>query len=319
MSGTATERAGAARRAAAVHPPLTVVVVNWNGRDDLDACLRSLEAGGYGSSLRVMVVDNGSRDGSADHVRAHFPQVELIASPDNLRWAGGNNLALRRLRDEGGLRGGWALLLNNDTEVPPGALQTLVAAAAAEPRAWAATPRICYAARPDLLWYDGGEVGAWSGWIRHAGIRRPAAGRPLTPRFVGYGTGCALLVGERALREVGLLDESYHLYGEDTDWCLRLRAAGGQILHVPEAVILHRVSASLGAVSPRKLYLRSRSHVRLLRRHWPPRRRPVLLPAQVGLFLGNAAWHLWHGRPESARALVRGALDELRHAPLPEI
>jgi hypothetical protein len=292
-----------------------VVVVNWNGRGVLEDCLRSLAGSGY-PGLRILMVDNASSDNSVAWTRSRFPQVEVLASAENLRWAGGNNLALRQLASEG-----WpqqqVLLLNNDTVVPEGSLERLTGAVAATPEAWAATPRIVYASDPARAWYDGGRVGSWTGWVRHDGIRRLTGKLPAENRRVEYGTGCALLLTREALARCGLLDTAYHFYGEDADYSLRLRAAGGQILHVPRSVILHQVSVSLGATSPRKLYLRSRSHVRLLRRHWPRHRWPVLLPAQAGFFAGHAGWHLWHGRPGAALALLHGVLDECCGRPLP--
>jgi len=295
-------------------PPLAVLVVNWNGRHVLGDCLDSLLESRY-SPLHVLVVDNASSDGSAAWVRATYPAVEVLEAPVNLRWAGGNNLGLRRLR-AAGHEDAHVLLLNNDTIVPEGSLQRLVQALVEEPRAWAATPRICYADDPARIWYDGGLVGRRSGWVRHAGIRRLAGRRPVTPRFVDYGTGCALLLTPRALRQVGEFDEGFHFYGEDTDYSLRLRAAGGLILHVPRALVLHKVSSALGGGSPRKAYLKSRSHVRLLRRHWPRRRLPGLLPCQIVYYAGLAAWHLWRGRAETARQALLGIIDELRGVPL---
>jgi GT2 family glycosyltransferase len=112
------------------------------------------------------------------------------------------------------------------------------------------------------------------------------------------------------------LDEAYHFYAEDTDYSLRLRAAGGRILHVPRALVLHKVSQALGSGSPRKSYLKSRSHVRLLRRHWPRRQWPGLAVSQTAYYLGLAVWHLWTGRPETARAALQGVIDELRGVPL---
>ncbi len=308
MSPTAASGAGGL-------PSLCVVVVNWNGRGVLEDCLRSLAGCGY-PGLRVIMVDNASTDNSVAWTRSRHPQVEVLVSEENLRWAGGNNLALARLA-----AAGWpedqVLLLNNDTVVPEGSLERLTTALAATPAAWAATPRIVYAADPARAWYDGGLVGTWSGWVRHVGIRQLAGRLPAENRPVEYGTGCALLLSREALQRCGLLDTAYHFYGEDADYCLRLRAAGGQVLHVPRSVILHKVSVSLGVSSPRKLYLRSRSHVRLLRRHWPRRRWPVLLPAQAGYFAAHAAWHLWHGRPGAALGLLQGVVDECRGRPLP--
>jgi len=300
-----------------IPPPLhslAVVVVNWNGRRLLDDCLGSLTASGY-PGLRIVMVDNASRDDSVSFVRHRYPDVEIVVSAENRRWAGGNNLALRRLSGDGG--SDWILLLNNDTIVPGGSLRRLVSAAAADPAVWAATPRICYASAPSRIWYDGGTVGRWTGWVRHDGIRQQAGSRPLQSRYVEYGTGCALLLSRRALRKTGELDEGFRLYGEDTDYCLRLRAAGGRILHVPAALVLHKVSQSLGGDTPGRIYLRSRSHVRLLRRHWHGRQRWTLWPSQLLYHGGHVAWRLWHGQFATALALLQGALDELLDRPYP--
>ena len=304
MSGDASERL----------PTLAVIVVNWNGRDLLPDCIGSLLANGY-DPLRIVLVDNASTDDSLAFCRDAFPSVEIVASPVNTYWAGGNNLGLRHLAEHPGAD--YILLLNNDTVVPEGSLRALVETVQREPRAWAGSPRICYAAEPSRIWYDGGVVGRRSGWVRHAGIRQTAGRRGLDPRFVDSATGCALLLSREAVEFLGELDEDYVLYGEDTDYCLRLREAGGCILHVPRALVLHKVSASTGDASPSKLYQRSRSHMRLLRRHWHGRQRWPLVPGQLAYFLGHAAWHLWHGRIVAAKRLVDGALDELAGRPRP--
>ncbi|MBK7190517.1 MAG: glycosyltransferase family 2 protein [bacterium] len=275
-------------------PPLVVVIVNWNGMAVLRDCLASLRDSRY-HGLRVILVDNGSTDNSVPWTRQHHPGVEIIDAGENLRWAGGNNVALRRLLAEDG--DPLILLLNNDTIVPEGSLHTLARALAADPLAWLATPRICYAADPARVWYDGGVVGRHSGWVRHDGIRKLAGRLDPQPRYVDYGTGCALLMTSEALRRLGLFDESFHFYGEDADYSLRARAAGGRILHVPRSLVLHKVSATLGQESPQRAWLRSRSHVRLMRTHWPRRewpcccrRRPGSLPATWPGTCGTGGW-----------------------------
>ncbi len=295
-------------------PALAVIVVNWNGRDLLPDCIGSLLSNGY-DPLRVILVDNASEDDSVAFCRDAFPSVEIVASPVNTYWAGGNNLGLRHLAE--GPPVDYVLLLNNDTVVPEGSLRVLVEAVDDEPGVWAGSPRICYASEPSRIWYDGGVVGRRSGWVRHAGIRQTAGHRDLEPRDVDFATGCALLLGREALDAAGELDEGFVLYAEDTDYCLRLREAGGRILHVPRSIVLHKVSASIGDATPAKLYRRSRSHVRLLRRHWRGWRRLPLVPSQIAFHLGHAAWHLWHGRPAAAKALVEGALDEIAGRPRP--
>ena len=289
--------------------PLAVVLVNWNGRDVLPDCFASLADARY-PHLRVIMVDNGSADDSVAWTRMHHPSVEIIETGENLRWAGGTNVGLRRLRADA-FRG-HILLLNNDTIVPQGSLGRLVRALEEDPAAWLATPRICYAADPARAWYDGGLVGRWSGWVRHDGIRQLTGNLDPGQRYVEYGTGCALLLRAGVLEKVGELDEGFYFYGEDADYSLRARAAGGRILHVPLSLVLHKVSASLKGDSPRKSWLRTRSHIRLLRKHWPRRSWPLLVPAQAAYLGAHTAWNLWHGRLGSALALWQGVCDELQ-------
>ena len=293
-------------------PSLAVVVVNWNGLSDLPDCLRTLSDTGY-PGLRIIMVDNGSSDDSVAWTTANYPEVEVLATGANLRWAGGNNAALRKLQSES--YPGYILLLNNDTLVPEGSLRRLVQAMAESATAWAATPRICYAADPARVWYDGGVIGRFSGWIKHHGIRKMAGSLNPGQRFVDYGTGCALMLRPGLLNEIGLLDEGYHFYGEDADYSLRITAAGGRILHVPKALVLHKVSSSVGRQSPRRAWLRSRSHVRLLMRHWPRHWWPILAVSQFMFLSGHAIWNLWIGRPDTALAVWQGALDELTGRP----
>jgi len=288
---------------------LAVVVVNWNGLSDLPDCLRSLQDAQF-LELRIIMVDNGSEDDSVVWTRKHYPDVEIIETGENLRWAGGNNVALEILRDENYT--GHILLLNNDTIVPEGSLRRMVDALEDTPDAWAVTPRICYAHNPALIWYDGGIVGRHSGWVHHAGLRKMAGKLDYNRRFIDYGTGCALMIRHEVLHKVGLLDDGYYFYGEDADYSLRLTKAGGRILHVPRAVVLHKVSASVGSDSPRKAWLRTRSHMRLLSKHWPRTTWPVLFITQLCFLGGHSSWHLWNGRMNTAMAIWQGAIDELR-------
>ena len=182
--------------AASERPGLAVIVVNWNGREHLAGCIGSLLECGT-DPLRIVLVDNASADDSVAFCRDAFPSLEIVESDENRYWAGGNNLGLKHLCATDCPE--YVLLLNNDTIVPAGGLDLLVDALEEEPGAWVATPRICYAHEPSLIWYDGGQVGTWSGWVRHQGIRKGAGTRPLERRFIEYGTGCALMLTRTAL------------------------------------------------------------------------------------------------------------------------
>ena len=223
--------------------PLTyVIVVNWNGRDDTLECLASLGRVEY-PLMRVLVVDNGSTDGSQDAIRREYPGVMLLETGSNLRFAGGNNAGIRYALANGAEQ---VALLNNDTTVDPGFLGSMTARMQSTPGAGVVAPKILYSAEPDRLWYAGGEISFWTGTMRHRGIRERDDGRYDEPCETGYATGCCFLTSRNTLERVGLLDESYFMYAEDADWCMRARRAGLRVLYDPQARVWHKVSVSAG-------------------------------------------------------------------------
>lgn len=223
-------------------PVVAIVVLNWNQRELTLQCLASLQAITY-RNCRVIMVDNGSSDGTAEAVRSRFPAVTVLALRRNLGFAGGNNVGMRHAL-EGGAQ--MVLLLNNDTLVEPAFLDHLVERARSEPGAGMVAPKILYHGEPDRIWYAGGVISMWTGTMRHVGIREADGGRFDTPRTVDYATGCCLLVKHEVIERVGMLDESYRIYTEDADWSMRVRRAGYSILYEPGSRILHRVSVSSG-------------------------------------------------------------------------
>ena len=258
-------------------PSLAIVIVSYNTRDLLRDCLRSVGPGGAACALDIWVVDNASRDGSAAMVRAEFPHAHVIDSPRNGGYAYANNLALREiLRTEGtGLRtesmltpaqssilspqsysSDYVLLLNPDTVVPPGALDALVSFLEAHPAVGACGPKLLLgdgsldlACRrsfptPEIAFY------------RMTGLARLF---PHSPRFGRYNmshldsdlqtevdavVGACMLVRGAVVREVGLLDEDYFMYGEDLDWAYRIKQYGWKIMYVPSVTIHHFKRAS---------------------------------------------------------------------------
>jgi GT2 family glycosyltransferase len=245
---------------------LAVVVLNWNGIDDTLALLATLARCRVpdGWSARVMVVDNGSTDGSVARVAAAFPAVETLALPENLRFAGGNNQGIRRALEQGADA---VMLLNNDTEADPALYERLLLALEQDPSAGAAAPLIYFGPPTDLIWYAGGTCNVGLGWVAHRGLRQRDHGQYREVEPTGYLTGCCVLAPRAVWEKVGLLDEGYHLYAEDADWSVRARRAGCSLLFVPTARLWHKVSASSGAASPFKFYQRTRGNLRLLARH----------------------------------------------------
>jgi len=289
---------------------LAVIVLNWNGREDTAALLKSLRACGVpeGWEARVMVVDNGSTDGSVDHLRAEFPEVELLALPENRRFAGGNNAGLAAALAAGADA---VMLLNNDTVADPGLYQGLLEALARDATSGAASPLIDFAEPRDEIWYAGGRLVPALAHASHRGLRSPDRGQYRTVEPTGYLTGCCLLATRAAWEQVGPLDERYFIYAEDADWCLRARAAGFRLLFVPGAKLWHKVSASTGAQSPWKIYQRLRANLTLFARHARGLGRITWLPSFLLQQVALMGWLLLRGQVAAAMAVPRALADAL--------
>ena len=222
------------------HPPVCVIVLNYNGLAFNEACLRSLAGTTY-PAMRLLLVDNGSDDGSVEWVERNRKDVAVLRTGINGGWAAGNNAGIRRaLADEAS----YVWLLNNDTEVEPDCLARLVETAERDARIGLVSPQIrCFADR-ERVWFEGGEVSREALMVRHCELPRFR-----TLRIDGrYVSGCAMLVRRDVFDRVGLIDERFFMYYEDADFCLRASEAGFRSEVVPEAVLYHKVAASSGGV-----------------------------------------------------------------------
>ena len=219
-------------------PSVGIIILNWNGRGDTLACIESLSRLDY-PACRTAMVDNGSTDGSVAAVATRFPEVTLIENGRNLGYAGGNNVGLRWAMAEGL---DYALLLNNDTEVAPDLLRRLVTAAEADTNCGAVGPTIYYWASPERIWSAGGQVNWRNGSTRMMHLNEADTGQlGPSPWRADFVTGCALLIKRTALERVGLLDERFFAYYEETEWCARAGREGLSILQVPEAHLWHKI------------------------------------------------------------------------------
>ena len=247
---------------------LSAVIVNWNTRQLLRDCLTSLLAASEGLAIEVFVVDNASTDGSAAMIRDDFPSVRLIESPANVGFAAGNNLALRQVS------GRHVLLLNSDTLVMGDVLRDAVAWLDAHPAAGVMGPLV--------LNPDGSHQPSCSSFpslrnlaLQLFGITRIA--RLDGYRFTGWdhGTtrrvdvvsGAAMFARRAAMEEVGLLDESFFFYGEETDWCHRFARAGWEVVFVPIPAVTHFGGGSVRALNHRRDVLLTEGTTRLHRKH----------------------------------------------------
>jgi GT2 family glycosyltransferase len=232
-------------------PSVAVVVLNWNGKALTIDCIHSLLEIKT-PDVRITVVDNASSDGSAQAIRNEFgDRVAVIVNDQNLGFAAGNNVGIRAALDQGA---DFVLLLNNDTVVDAGLIDSLLNAFHAAPEAGIAGPKIYYYNPPDQIWFAGGELFFARGLSRHIGIRQTDRGQFDERRDVDYVTGCALMARREVFDTVGFLDPAYVAYYEDADFCVRATTAGFRVVYVPEGKVWHKISASTGGqVSRRKV------------------------------------------------------------------
>ena len=292
-------------------PLLAVVVVNWNGRHLLDACLTSVFEQ-HPAPDRVIVVDNGSTDGSLAHLRTRWPQVVALDAASNLGFSGGNNLGIRDALAAGAE---YVLLLNNDAQLLPGALGELLAGLLeAGPAVWAAAPKILYRANPDVIWSAGGRFDWWRGLSVDRGWNERDRGQYDRPELVEFANACCLLVRERIFGEVGLLDQEYFMYFEDSELSARAGRSGARVAYRPAARVLHDVQGSSGGTgtgsSAAALYYWTRNRSRFISRNVRgPGRRLAAHAYVLGTRAVRMAQAALAGRPHEVRLIARALVD----------
>ena len=303
---------------------LTIIIVSWNVRDLLSRCLHSLVAeaspSGQDLSLRVggslveiVVVDNASADGSAEMIRAEFPQVRLLVNDDNRGFAAASNqgLALSRGRQ--------LLLLNPDTEVLGDALPAMLRYVDAHPAVGALGPRLCYpdgslqSSRRRFPTFATGLVEStvvqeW--WGDNRILRRYyMADTPddaIQP--VDWVVGACLLVRRETYEQVGGLDEGFFMYSEEMDWCHRIKDAGWEVVYLPTATVVHHEGKSSEQVVPaRHIHFQS-SKVRYFRKHHGAFQSGMLRRFLLSTYVYQIGreglkWLLGHKRPMRAERI----------------
>lgn len=269
---------------------VAIVVLNWNGWQDTLACVASLQALDY-ANFHIVLVDNGSTDGSEAQLRHALPTVELLQTGANLGFGGGCNVGIRHALAAGA---DYVWLVNSDATVDPGALTALVRKSEEHPAIGAVGSVLldADAAARVQLW-GGGRVGLWLGRSVHCRSAGTA---------IDFVSGASMLLRRASMEQVGLFDDaSFFMYWEDTDLGFRLRKAGWTLATAADSKIWHKQSASLGLGNPLLDEYATRSCVRFLRRHAP-------IPSiSVGLMLVRmVVKRILIGRPDRLRAVIRG-------------
>jgi N-acetylglucosaminyl-diphospho-decaprenol L-rhamnosyltransferase len=250
---------------------LSIVIVSFNARAELERCLDSLREHPPAAEHEVIVVDNGSSDGSANAARQR-PGVQVIGMDGNRGFAAANNAGIRAST------GAFILLLNSDTIVPEGALDRLLAALDRHSDAAAAGPRLVDGqGRAELSF--GRMIDPIAEWRQQRLMRRHARADPAVvahieattrqEQFPDWVSGACLLVRRADAEAVGLLDERFFMYTEDVDFCAALRARGRRILFTPDAEIVHLRGRSAASAPAATRAAYRRSHLAFYEKHHP--------------------------------------------------
>ncbi len=263
---------------------LAIIIVSYNTRDMLRACLRSVFAGLSQTTLagQVWVVDNASSDGSPDVVRAEFPQARLLALDQNRGFAGGNNAALRELgfgAASSTPRPGLVLFLNPDTEVQGDALAQMADFLRATSRVGVVGASLVYpdghfqhsAFRFPTLWQIWFDFFPWPGRFLDSplnGRYPPALYRAGRPFAIDHPLGAAMMTRAEVIQRVGLMDEEFFMYAEEVDWCMRVKKAGWDIYCVPTARIVHHAGGSTRQFRDEMFVALWRSRFHLFNKHY---------------------------------------------------
>jgi hypothetical protein len=243
---------------------VSVVVLNWNGRDYVLPCLDSLCAQDY-PDLEIIVVDNGSTDGSVDLIKGRYPQIAVIENGANLGFAAGNNVGIRRAS------GDCVVILNPDTEPAAGAVSAMRRAIEKDRRYGACASKILLKFEPDLL--DAAGIVVCPDGLSIGRGRLEAGARYGREEEVFFGSGCCVMCRREMLEDIKVgddyFDESFFMYADDTDLGWRASLRGWRCIYAPDALVYHLHSASSEGYSPIKAFLVERNRIWLQVKYFP--------------------------------------------------
>ncbi len=281
---------------------VSVIVVNWNGRHLLESCLASLAAQTL-SPLEVILVDNGSEDGSADWVASHHPEVRLVRLDRNYGFCGGNNAGIRVAKGE------YFALLNNDAEAEPRWLERLRATMREHAGLGACDSKVYFYEPRDLIWASGADYSVAGSVVQRGYLQPDGGSNGAGPAEVFVAVACAVMYRRSALDHVGLFDEDFFSGYEDVDLSFRLQAAGYGIVTVPDAIVYHKVSATSRRNSEFYVYYGQRNVLETYLKNMPAALLLKYLPLHVLYTLGSMLYFARLGR---LGATARGKLAVLR-------
>jgi GT2 family glycosyltransferase len=292
-----------------LQPYVIIIILNTNRRDDTLACLASLAGSTY-ANQHILVLDNHSTDGSAAAIRAAFPEVEVVPLQENRGYAGNNNTGMQIALEQGA---DWVFVLNEDTVLAPDCLAQMVAAGERDSRVGIVGPMVYHYDEPGVIQSAGGQLGPRWDSI-HLGKDEVDRGQYRELHTVEWISGCGILVRRAVIEQVGMIDERYFYYWEETEWCLRAGRRGWRVLHVPAAKLWHKGVQRDYQPKPSVTYYATRNRLLTLAKHRAPLRVRLYVLGQMARTL--VSWSVkpkWRGMRGHRDAMWRGLRDYFVH------
>ncbi|MEA5046217.1 MAG: glycosyltransferase family 2 protein [Petrimonas sp.] len=282
-------------------PELSVITVNYNGKDDTLRLIESLR-NHLSIPYEFIVVDNGSVEDEAAELQTNYPFIKTIRSERNLGFAGGNNLGVRQAS------GSYLFFLNNDTFVRDDSISCLIDIMKQNPLLGGLSPKILFADTTGGIQFAGySQLSSITLRNRLIGFRELDEGQHDQSHPTPYLHGAAMLIRREAIERAGMMPEIYFLYYEELDWSLQIRRQGYVLEYHPSAVIYHSESRSTGQNSPLKAYYLTRNRLLFAHRNLIGLNRLLSIGYQLAIAIPKG-WiqALFRGKPALARAMVRG-------------
>jgi GT2 family glycosyltransferase len=276
---------------------VTCIVLCYNGIELTIPCLETLLQQTY-QPLDILVVDSASQDNTVATVRQQFPQVGLIASPNNLGYVAGNNLGIKTALDLGAEN---IFLVNNDTLLDPDCVTHLVEGIENRHQVGIIGPMVYTFDEGCTISSAGGEIDWRKADSRNVGIGQIDQGQ-YPAQKVDFINGCGLMVTKSAVQKVGILDQRYFMYWEETDWCTRVGKAGFDVFFYPQAHMRHKAPIVSTELSPMTTYYMARNRLLFFTIHTPWRQKPLTLAYALNGLLKGIRQARAEGRFRQAKA-----------------
>lgn len=284
-------------------PVISFITVCYNGLNDTCELIESMKKMIHSLSYEIIVVDNASVKNEAEELQSRYPEIKAIRSEQNLGFAGGNNKGIRQAI------GKYIFLINNDTFIEEDGLSYLIERLESNPQIGAVSPKIRFAFPPRNIQFAG-FTPLSSVTLRNEsiGFGCPDDGSFDTPHPSPYLHGAAMILKREAITKVGLMSESYFLYYEEMDWCVRLNRAGYELWYEPRCTVFHKESQSTGQASPLRTFYMTRNRLLFAQNNLQGMERilsilyqlTIVVPKNILTYAGKRKWKL-------AQACLRGA------------